>query len=69
MKATIREKFIAGNTYIKKEKDIKSITQPLEKEEHTKLKHIGGRKQYRLEQKINKIEKRKTTAKINENKS
>ena len=50
MKATIREKFIAGNTYIKKEKDIKSITQPLEKEEHTKLKHIGGRKQYRLEQ-------------------
>ena len=73
-KAVLRGKFIAIQSYLKKEEkaQINNLTlhlKQLEKEEHTKPKISRRKKIIKIRAQINEIEIKKTIEKINESKS
>ena len=72
-KAVLRGKFIAIQSYLKKQKksQINNITlhlKELEKEEQTKPKVSKRKEIIKIRAEINKIERKKTIAKINKTK-
>ena len=73
-KAILRVKFIAIQSYLRKQEksQINNLTlhlKQLEKEEQQNLKLVGGKKIIKTRAEINEIEMKKTIAKINETKS
>ena len=73
-KAVLREKFIAIQSYLKKQQksQINNLTlylKELEKEEKTKHKVSRRKEIIKIREEINEIERKKTTAQINKTKS